>query len=51
MTWGKGITVDCGRWVGTWIKHALDGEPGSYRGDVIGDREWKIDVTNDYPKL
>lgn len=51
MTWGKGITVDCGRWIGSWIKAALDGVPGSYQGEKIGDREFDIDVTNDYPKL
>lgn len=51
MTWGKGITVDCGRWIGRWIRAALDGEPGSYVGAEIGDREYDIDVTNDYPKM
>lgn len=51
VTWGKGITVDCGRWIGSWIKRALDGTPGSYVGDEIGEREYKIDVTNDYPRL
>lgn len=51
MTWGKGITVDCGRWVGGWIKHALDGEPGSYVGKPVGEREFDIDCTNDYAKL
>lgn len=51
MTWGKGITVDCGRWIGGWIRRALDGTPGSYVGTSIGEREYKIDVTNDYPKL
>jgi site-specific DNA-cytosine methylase len=51
MTWGKGITVDCGRWIGEWIRTALDGSPGSYVGKEIGDREFDIDVTNDYPKL
>jgi site-specific DNA-cytosine methylase len=51
MTWGKGITVDCGRWIGDWIKRALDGEPGSYVGAEIGDREYDIDVTNCYPKM
>lgn len=51
MTWGKGITVDCGRWIGRWIHAALDENPGSYAGEQIGDREFEIDVTNDYPKL
>lgn len=50
LTWGKGITVDCGRWVGRWIRAALDDRPGSYAGDLIGDREYDIDVTNDYPR-
>lgn len=50
MMWGKGITVDCGRWIGKWIRAALDGDPGSYRGAEIGDREYDIDVTNSYPK-
>lgn len=46
LTWGKGITVDCGSWIGEWIKKALDGEPGSHVGEVIGDRESMIDCTN-----
>jgi len=45
MTWGKGITVDCGRWIGSWIYDALDGEPGKYHGERIGDREFLIDTT------
>jgi len=45
-TWGKGITVDCGRWIGEWIRTSLDGSPGSYAGIEIGDREFLIDVTN-----
>ncbi len=51
MTWGKGITVDCGRWIGKWIKAALDDTPGSYRGTEVGEDEFEIDVTNDYAKL
>lgn len=51
MTWGKGITVDCGRWIGEWIRAALDGTPGSYTGRCIGEREFDIDTTNDYPKM
>lgn len=45
-TWGKGITVDCGRWIGGWVKAALEETPGSYPGQLIGDREFLIDVTN-----
>lgn len=50
MTWGKGITVDCGRWIGQWIQRALYDQPGSYRGELIGDREYLIDVTHAWKK-
>lgn len=46
MTWGKGITVDCGKWIGDWIHAALDENPGTYAGELIGDREYDIDCTN-----
>lgn len=46
MTWGKGITTHCGRWIGEWIHRALDGDPGSYVGNSLGDREYDIDCTN-----
>jgi hypothetical protein len=45
-TWGKGITVDCGNWIGGWIRAALEENPGSYTGVKIGEREHLIDVTN-----
>ncbi len=50
MTWGKGITVDCGRWIGEWIRAALNSTPGSFSGTTVGDNEFDIDVTNAYPK-
>jgi site-specific DNA-cytosine methylase len=51
MTWGKGITVDCGRWIGEWIGAALRGTPGSVPGELIGDREFLINVTNDWQSV
>jgi DNA (cytosine-5)-methyltransferase 1 len=45
--WGKGITVDCGRWIGGWVRDALDGAPGPLTGEEIGDRERLI--TNPHP--
>jgi len=45
-THGKGITVDCGRWIGYWISEALHGRPGDFGGTQLGDREFVIDVTN-----
>jgi site-specific DNA-cytosine methylase len=46
MTWGKGCTVQVGRWIGPWLAASLQGEPGSMIGDLIGDRERLIDVRN-----
>jgi site-specific DNA-cytosine methylase len=48
QTWGKQIPVDCGRWISSWARRSILGEPGSYTGDPIGDREFLIDVTNDH---
>jgi site-specific DNA-cytosine methylase len=38
-TWGKGITVICGRWIGEWCRASLDGHPGGNTGVEIGERE------------
>lgn len=45
---GKGVPVDAGRWLGTWVKQALDRDPGTVQGEIIGDRERKIDITHSY---
>lgn len=42
---GRGITVDCGQWIATWIREAIEGRPGSHRGERLGEREWDVDVT------
>lgn len=42
--WGKGITVQAGEWIGTQVRRALDGDPDPYLGELIGEREWLIDV-------
>jgi site-specific DNA-cytosine methylase len=46
MTWGKGITTHCGKWIGEWIHRALDGQPGTYTGSQLGETEFDIDVTH-----
>lgn len=50
-TWGKGIPVHAGKWIGGWIHNALDGNPGQYTGELIGEREHVIDWTNTYRKV
>lgn len=49
LTWGKGIPVHCGRWIGHWVKEAVLGRPGAHVG-VPGEqeREWIINTTEDY---
>jgi site-specific DNA-cytosine methylase len=42
LTWGKGITVQCGRWIGEQVRNALDGQPGELIGRPDGDREWFV---------
>jgi site-specific DNA-cytosine methylase len=42
--WGKGIPVQVGRWMGTWVRESIQGAPGSIVGAPIGDRERLIDV-------
>jgi site-specific DNA-cytosine methylase len=51
MTWGKGIPVHAGKWLGKWIKRALDDNPGEYTGELIGEREHVIDFTNVYRQV
>lgn len=48
QTWGKGITVDCGRWIAGWVRSALEGNPGDYVGEPMGEREYDINFTNTY---
>lgn len=48
ILWGKGIPVHCGEWISGWAREAILGSPGGYSGELIGDREYLIDVTNDY---
>lgn len=42
-TWGKGVTVDCGKWLGEWLRASFDNNPGSVTGEEIGERENLID--------
>lgn len=41
-TWGKGVTVQCGLWMGTQARNALDGAPGPSTGVEVREREWLI---------
>jgi site-specific DNA-cytosine methylase len=45
-SFGKGVTVECGRWIAHWIKESIEGRPGPIRGTQLGPREWDVDVTH-----
>lgn len=46
--WGKGTSVAPARWVSEWIKSSLDGQPGSYVGEELGEGDRLIDVSMDW---
>jgi len=46
--WGKGVTVDVGRFFGKWLFESINGNPGSVTGELTGDRERVINFTNHY---
>lgn len=46
MLWGKGIPVQCGRWISTWARESIEGRPGYDTGTVVADRERLIDHTH-----
>lgn len=48
VIWGKGIPVQCGEWISGWAKQAIIGEPGTYTGELIGEREHVIDCSKSY---
>lgn len=50
LTWGKGITVGCGRWIAEWARRSMDADPGPNVGEQIGDDERLINVTNAWQK-
>jgi DNA (cytosine-5)-methyltransferase 1 len=41
-TWGKGITTQCGKWIASWVRQSLDGQPGGLNGEQVGEREYFI---------
>lgn len=34
-TWGKGVSVQSGRWIARWAKDAVEGRPGSVTGEPV----------------
>jgi site-specific DNA-cytosine methylase len=43
--WGKGITVQCGEWLGKYLKGAIEGSVSHLpEGKPVGDREWLYEI-------
>ena len=51
LTWGKGVTVDVGKYFGKWLFESLNGNPGEVKGELIGDRERLINVTQSWKDI
>jgi len=49
VLWGKGIPVQCGRWLSTWARESIAGWPGWDQGVEVGDRERLVNHTNIVP--
>lgn len=46
--WGKGTSVAPARWIMSWVRESLNGNPGSLTGDVIETGARLIDVSRDW---
>jgi len=46
--WGKGTSVAPARWIMTWVRESLNGNPGSEVGDLIETGARLIDVSHDW---
>lgn len=49
--WGKGVSVDCGRWIGTWVRESLMGRPGSITGTPMPDGDDTVIDASSWWKL
>lgn len=44
--WGKGVTVEAGRWIAQAAFDAITGSPQEFQGELIGEREYLIAANN-----
>lgn len=51
MFWGKGIPVNVGLWMSTWVRRHLEDSPGDNRGEQVGEREVVFNYTNVHRSL
>lgn len=46
LVFGKGVVVEAGRWIGEAAVNAVNGEPYDHTGELIGENEYEINLTN-----
>lgn len=39
-TWGKAVSAQAGAWMATWARESLEGRPGGFIPEQVGDREY-----------
>lgn len=49
-TWGKAVSAHAGAWIAGLVRDALNGSPGVFRGELIGDREWLLDCARGFSR-
>lgn len=46
--WGKGTSISPAKWLMQWVRRSMDGNPGSYTGEVLDEGDKLIDVSSDW---
>jgi site-specific DNA-cytosine methylase len=49
--WGKGTSVSPAKWLMTWVRHSLEGDPGSLVGTLLPTGDRLIDVSMHHKRL
>jgi site-specific DNA-cytosine methylase len=49
--WGKGTSVAPAKWLMTWVRHSLEGDPGSIIGTTLPTGDRLIDISMNHKRL
>jgi site-specific DNA-cytosine methylase len=48
--WGKAVPVQAAKWLGDAMVASLSGQPDTNQGELIGDREWLLDMDKGFSR-
>jgi site-specific DNA-cytosine methylase len=48
--WGKAVPVQAAKWLGDAMVASLSGQPDANQGELIGDREWLLDMDKGFSR-